>query len=141
MVNGNTVDISNISSISNLTNLKSLYLNKCGIGNVTALAALKQIETSYNEDGALVSLILSNNPITDITPLENMIDSATNKINFTELNLNNCLLEGSIVANNLQTLQKLKSAGLQKIYISGNRFSENDINKIINIFGKNNVVR
>ena len=141
MVNGNTVEISNISSISNLTNLKSLYLNKCGIGNITALAELKQIETSYNEDGALVSLILSNNPITDITPLENMIDSATNKINFTELNLNNCLLEGSIVANNLQTLQKLKSAGLQKIYISGNRFSENDINKIINIFGKNNVVR
>ena len=116
------IDKTTISSNVKLpTNLISLTLTNNRFNNLIFLS---------NVEG-LTTLNLSNNSISILAPLVDVIGT-DNKIDYTELNISNNSLDGYTVADNITALLKLHVAGLTKIYITGNNFSENEVNELIN---------
>jgi len=123
-------NISDISWISSLTSLKRLTLSGNNINDISALAYLENIDM-LNTDGNRDVFSLANNNITDLTPLVTAIGN-DNSIGYRDLSLVNNSLEGYTVADNITALLKLHAAGLIRVRITGNHFSENEVSELIN---------
>lgn len=113
--------ISNISGISSLVNLTTLDLSNNSITDISQLSTLENLTT----------LNLYGNNITNLTPLVSAIGS-DNHIGYTVLDIRENALDGYTVVDNITALLKLHAAGLTKIQITGNNFSENEINELKN---------
>ena len=143
--------INDVSWISSLTNLKYLDLYNNKITDISALSNLENIDMKVTSDSGIKEddFRLSKNSISDLTPLAEAIGS-DGEIGYTSLDVRNNSLDGYSVANNIEALLKLHKAGLKKVYITGNSFSENEVNDLINGktiegvtysgFGKENVI-
>ena len=143
-LNSGINNIKNIENIANCTNLKSITIYNAT--NLVDLTMLKNIEgltelrcsnsklsdiTGLSNLKNLKIISLDGGNITNLTPLVSSIGD-DNKINYTELDIKNNSLDGYTVADNISALLKLHAAGLQKVYITGNNFSENEIQELIN---------
>ena len=120
-------DMSSTNWVSNCSVLEKLDLTNNYISDLKGLGNLKN----------LTNLNLRNNLIIDVTPLINNItyngdSDKLGTIKYTVLDLRNNSLDGYTVADNISALLKLHAAGLQKVYITGNNFSENEIQELIN---------
>lgn len=133
-------NITDISWISSLTNLKYLNLENNKISNISYLSTLENIDMKVTSGNSFTqyTFSLKNNNISDITPLATAIGT-DGKINYTSLDISNNTLEGYTVANNIEALLKLHKAGLNKVIVTGNSFSENDIRDLKNGKTINNV--
>ena len=123
----------NISWISNLVSLKYLDLSENNITDISFLGSLEKIGES-SEDVAVDSsdcFYLNNNSISDITPLALAIGK-DGVISYKSLNVSYNSLDGSTVADNVGALLKLHKAGLEKVTIKGNNFTDNEIQELIN---------
>ena len=132
--------ISDISWISGMTQILNLDLLDNNINNISSLSKLEN----------LTSLNLSKNSIVDLTPLAEAIGN-DEAIGYKTLDISYNSLEGSTVVDNVGTLLKLHKAGLQKVTITGNNFSEKDVEELKNGkkingidypgFGEGNVIK
>ena len=132
-LNLNGDKINNISWISTLTKLTYLNLSSNDLSNISGLSSLEKIDMKRLDNGSIVqdNFNLNDNHITDITPLATAIGS-DNAIGYRTLNLTNNSLDGYSVADNITALLKLHAAGLTKVIITGNNFSENEVNELKN---------
>ena len=145
-------NITDISWISSLTNLKCLDLSNNNITDIGSLGGLKNIGKSSSDfiinSGSC--FILKNNNISNLTPLEGTIDN-DEKVSYTFLDVSNNALDGYGVYNNVETLLKLQKAGLKKVNISGNSFTDSEIQDLVHGkeinevtysgFGEGNVIK
>ena len=115
------VNLSNTSWLSEMTQVTNLKLSRNNINDISSFSNLTKLE----------KINLNTNNITNLTPLVQAIGD-DNKINYTELDIRYNSLDGYTVADNISALLKLHAAGLQKVYITGNNFSENEIQELIN---------
>ena len=97
------------------------------------MSNLENIDMKVTSDSGIKEddFRLSKNSISDLTPLAEAIGS-DGEIGYTSLDVRNNSLDGYSVANNIEALLKLHKAGLKKVYITGNSFSENEVNDLIN---------
>ncbi len=114
------------NSLSRITlpqNIEDITLYSNNISDITFISGLKKI----------ISLNLKNNNITDLRPLENIIENG--KIKFTSLDLSNNVLQTTTVGghNNIDTLTKLFDAGLRSLNISGNNFTPGSTDSLKNL--------
>ena len=126
----NDSKITDVSFLNKLINIKYLDLSNNDIVDISSLSKLENIDMK-NNNNVKEKFNLSNNILTNLTPLSKAI-GRDGIINYTELDVRNNSLDGYTVADNISALLKLHAAGLQKVYITGNNFSENEIQELIN---------
>ena len=124
-------NLNDISWISTLINLKYLDLSNNNISDISPLRYLEKIDKRIPSEDDIIQydFILSNNNITDITPLADAIGN-DGVINYKSLDISNNSLDGYTVVNNIEVLLKLHNAGLEKVIITGNNFTANEINSL-----------
>jgi len=118
--------LTKIPSFANGSTPKNIDLSSNNISDISSVANLTTLQT----------LNLSNNYVSDLSSLLGLISennvTSEKSTDLIELNLSNNSLDGYSVADNITALLKLHKAGLQKVTITGNNFSANEVNELIN---------
>lgn len=137
--------VNDVSKLSQLTQLKGLYLtNNKYLKNISGLSNLKNLQTTYNSDGSVYKawVNLSDNKIDDLSPLLGLIvysseNDTVGKIKFSKLDLSNNNIDSIVSAtnSNIETLLKLKNAGLTELKLSGNNLTREQGARLEEAFG------
>ena len=116
--------------IGNQENLTSLTISGCK--NLTSLSGL----------GKMPNLSIVDLHSNNISDLSGLFNENYTQIKYNSINLSDNNIEGEPVtgAKNLEILEKLYNLGLSTIIITDNAFTLNEINKLQEIFGSDNVM-
>ena len=132
-------DVSSLNGIQYLSKLKKLsaysqFVKISDISYLEGLSELTEVNLSDNKISKICNLSnlsklnylnLSNNSISDLSNLETCIINNTTSLRRLDLRNNNIEEYTASGTNNIEILNKLKSAGPSEIKIDGNNFSGN----------------
>jgi len=134
----NCPKLSDFTALESLNGITFLDIHNTGLSNISFISNMTNLDmkdyTSYGKYKNTYdsTLNLSNNNIVDLRPFSVLVDNCNGHINFTSLDLSNNSLDGYSITNNVEILLKLHSAGLIHVNITGNNFTDMEVNQLLN---------